>query len=79
MKNKYNKEIANSIKSLLSEIGENPEREGLLKTPERVAKSMDFLTNGYHQNPGKILNAAMFKPEATSTALGVNFSASLTT
>ena len=60
MSNTYNKKLANNIKSVLSEIGENPEREGLLKTPERVSKSMDFLTNGYRQNPAEILKSAMF-------------------
>ena len=47
MSDNYNQDIASSIKKLLSKIGENPEREGLLKTPERVSKSMEFLTNGY--------------------------------
>ena len=60
MSDNYNKNLAKNIKSMLSEIGENPEREGLIKTPERVAKSMGFLTNGYKENPSKILKAAMF-------------------
>ena len=55
MSDTCNKTIAKNIKSVLSEIGENPEREGLLKTPVRVAKSMEFLTNGYNQNPTEIL------------------------
>ena len=57
----FNKNLANKIKSVLKEIGENPNREGLLKTPERVAKSLDFLTNGYELDPEKILKKAMFK------------------
>ena len=60
MSDNYNQDIASSIKTLLSEIGENPEREGLLKTPERVSKSMEFLTNGYEKNPSEILKSAMF-------------------
>ena len=60
MSDLYNKKIADNIKSILLEIGENPEREGLLKTPVRVAKSMEFLTNGYTQNPTEILKSAMF-------------------
>jgi len=56
----YNKNLAKNIKLILTEIGESPEREGLLKTPERVAKSMGFLTNGYKEDPAKILTAAMF-------------------
>lgn len=60
MSDNYNKKIADNIQSVLSEIGENPKREGLLKTPERVAKSMDFLTNGYKKNPSEILKSAMF-------------------
>lgn len=44
-------------------LGENPEREGLLKTPERVAKSMLYMTQGYLQNPEEILTSALFKED----------------
>ena len=60
MSDNYNKELAGKIKSVLSEIGENPEREGLLKTPERVAKLMEFFTNGHEKDPTAILKSAMF-------------------
>ncbi len=56
-------ELAKHYKETLSLIGEDPEREGLLKTPERVAKSMQFLTHGYSVNPEEILKSAMFKEE----------------
>lgn len=46
---------------LLAGVGENIEREGIKKTPERAAKALQFLTSGYHQDPAKILNQAMFK------------------
>lgn len=49
--------------SILDEIGENTKREGLLKTPERAAKAMQFLTSGYDTNPKEILQSAMFKEE----------------
>lgn len=52
--------LAKSYKVVLDEIGENSSREGLLKTPERVAKAMQYLTQGYDQNPEKILRSAMF-------------------
>ncbi|MFM7644171.1 MAG: GTP cyclohydrolase I FolE [Sphingomonadales bacterium] len=45
---------------VLKEIGEDPNREGLLKTPERVAKAMQFLTNGYQLNPDEIIESAIF-------------------
>ena len=60
MSDNYNESLAKNIKSILNEIGESHEREGLIKTPERVAKSLSFLTNGYKQDPSKILKAAMF-------------------
>ena len=69
MSKSYNKNLANKISSVLSEIGENPEREGLLKTPERVAKSMDFLTNGYKQDPAEILKSAMFSEDYSQMVL----------
>jgi GTP cyclohydrolase I len=48
---------------VLGELGENPEREGLLKTPERVAKALQFLTQGYNQDPEEILRSALFHEE----------------
>ncbi len=50
-------------KEVLSLIGENPEREGLLKTPLRVAKAMQFLTQGYNTNPEQIIKSTMFKED----------------
>ncbi|MAM05376.1 MAG: GTP cyclohydrolase I FolE [Flavobacteriales bacterium] len=52
--------ITKDIKSILKNIGEDPTREGLLKTPSRVAKAMEFLTQGYKQNPKEIIESAMF-------------------
>lgn len=54
------KNLESLVKGLLSEIGEAPEREGLQKTPERVAKMYEFLTKGYHEDVKKILNGAVF-------------------
>lgn len=48
------------ISDLLLEIGENPRREGLLKTPERVASAYEFLTRGYHEDISKVMNEAIF-------------------
>ncbi|MBU1864136.1 MAG: GTP cyclohydrolase I FolE [Candidatus Omnitrophica bacterium] len=49
------------VKELLVHIGEDPTREGLLRTPERVAKSLKYLTKGYHQDPKEILRDAVFE------------------
>lgn len=61
----YNIEITNDIRDryerILEEIGENPMREGLLKTPERAAKAMLFLTQGYQQDAKEVLTSAMFE------------------
>ena len=48
------------VKQTLVEIGEDPEREGLIKTPERVAKSLKFLTRGYTQDINEVINGAIF-------------------
>lgn len=52
--------LEESVKTILKEIGEDPDREGLLKTPLRVAKSFEFLTDGYEKNIDEILNDAIF-------------------
>lgn len=60
----YNIEITNEVRDhfarILEDIGEDADREGLVKTPERAAKAMLFLTQGYQQNAVKILESAMF-------------------
>lgn len=52
--------LAALYKETLSVLGEDPEREGLLATPVRVAKAMQFFTQGYHQDPKEILRSALF-------------------
>lgn len=54
------KELASHYKEILSLLGEDPAREGLVKTPERVAKAMLFFTSGYDLNPEDIIRSAMF-------------------
>ena len=56
-------EIAVHVKEILRLLGEDTEREGLLKTPERVAKSLQFLTKGYSQNGEEIMRSAIFDEE----------------
>ena len=55
--------LAEPYKAILELLGEDTEREGLLKTPERVAKAMQFLTQGYSADPVAILNSARFKED----------------
>lgn len=57
------REIAAKVKEILALLGEDPEREGLVKTPERVAKSLQFLTQGYAQNGTEIIKSAIFDEE----------------
>jgi len=61
----YNIQVTDDVKdrykNIILDLGEDVSREGLLKTPERAAKAMQFLTQGYHQDPVDILKGAMFK------------------
>lgn len=56
-------EIAAHYKEILRLIGEDTEREGLLKTPERAAKAIQFITKGYSQEPDEIIKSALFKED----------------
>jgi GTP cyclohydrolase I len=64
---RYNPQLIESLSAnylnVLKQIGENPERDGLLKTPERIAKAMLFLTHGYDLDAKTILSSAMFKED----------------
>jgi GTP cyclohydrolase I len=62
---KVTAELVNSYKNILDSLGEDSQREGLLKTPERVAKAMQFITQGYHQDPKAILESAKFTEEVS--------------
>jgi len=55
--------VARHYKDILGQLGEDPEREGLLKTPERVAKALQYLTHGYDLKPDEILKSAMFEED----------------
>ena len=55
--------IAGHYREILKLLGENPEREGLVKTPERVAKALQFLTQGYSQDGSEIIRKAIFREE----------------
>lgn len=60
------KRVEELVRELLIEIGEDPDREGLIKTPERYAKAMEFLTKGYRENAETIINNAIFSSEANN-------------
>jgi GTP cyclohydrolase I len=62
---KVTAELVNSYKNILDSLGEDSQREGLLKTPERVAKAMQFITQGYYQDPKAILESAKFTEEVS--------------
>ena len=52
--------IADLVRQIIVQLGEDPNREGLRRTPERFEKALRYLTSGYRQDPAKILNGAMF-------------------
>ena len=70
---RYDEESVNKLagfyREILPELGENPEREGLIKTPERVAKALKFLTHGYELEPKEILKSAMFSEDYNEMVL----------
>ena len=55
--------IEKAVESTLVQIGEDPQREGLKKTPHRVGKALQFLTKGYHEDPEAILRSALFEED----------------
>ena len=61
--------VTELIRELLVEIGEDPSREGLLKTPERVAEAWEFLTRGYSQDPDAVVNDAVFESQANNMVI----------
>jgi GTP cyclohydrolase I len=63
------KKIAENIHAVLGHLGEDPNRQGLLKTPERVAKAYTFITQGYQQDARKILRSAMFDEDYSEMVL----------
>lgn len=69
----YNEEATEKLieqySTILGEVGEDTNREGLMKTPERAAKAMQFLTQGYDQDAVKILRSAMFKEDYSEMVL----------
>ena len=64
--------VKDLVKTLLTEIGEDPEREGLLSTPIRVAKAYEFLTRGYQQDIDEVLNGAIFNEKYDEMVLVKN-------
>ena len=60
-KEEVRRQLAYHYRSILELLGEDVNREGLLRTPERIAKAMQFLTKGYGQNPEEIISSAMFR------------------
>ena len=61
--------IAALVRELLVELGENPDRDGLLRTPERVAEAFRFLTRGYEQKPADVINGAVFEAGSSNMVI----------
>lgn len=62
-------EMAQAVRTLLIGLGENPDREGLIDTPKRVVKALQFLTKGYHESLDELLNGAVFTEDADEMVL----------
>lgn len=60
MSDNNNTDFENAVKMMMLHVGENPEREGLLETPQRVRKAYEFIYGGYKENPKEILEKALF-------------------
>ena len=65
----YNEQMLDIIRRLLTNLGEDPSREGLLKTPERVERSLKFLTSGYQKDVDEVLNGALFTVDYTEMVI----------
>ena len=63
------KKVESLVRQIIMEIGEDPEREGLLKTPQRVAAAMAFLTSGYRADSAKLINGAIFSQQTNSMVI----------
>jgi GTP cyclohydrolase I len=57
------------VRQLLAELGEDPQREGLVDTPKRVAKALSFLTHGYRSDLGAVINQALFTQDTSSMVI----------
>jgi GTP cyclohydrolase I len=66
---KITSRLTENYRESIGLLGEDPDREGLLKTPERVAKAMQFLTQGYHMDAAAILNSAKFHEEVSEMVI----------
>ena len=63
--------IEDYVRNILQHMGEDPDREGLLKTPHRVARAFEYLTKGYQQDPKEVINGAIFTEEDYSEMIVV--------
>jgi GTP cyclohydrolase I len=62
-------QLITNYHNIIGLLGEDPQREGLIKTPERMAKAMQYMTHGYQQNAVEILNSARFKEEVSEMVI----------
>ncbi len=65
----YDREFEALVRRVLERVGEDPEREGLRRTPLRVAKALDFLTSGYHMDAAEVARGAVFREECDEMVL----------